>query len=703
MLRRLLPLALPCALLSLAHAQPLTTAFTFQGQLASNAAPVSGVYDLQFRLFDSATGGTQVGPTLCADNVSVTAGQVATQLDFGAQFAGAQRFLEVAVRQDTGLNCSNATGFTTLSPRQPLTATPNAVYSLNAAAASTANLATNASTLNGQPPSYYTNAANLSGSLPSADLAGTYAAQLNLSNSGNVVQGAFTGSGAGLTNVPWSGIMGAPTFVPLDPGFASDFHPGSVNLQGRSYLNALSLGNLNSSYVLEVSPGARMLAGGGDGDALRIGIGPNAMGLTTEASEAILNFDMNFRASGYSTANRGAAVRLDSRVGLPAMQFLTRPAGSTTENTAMVIDEGGRVGIPSIANSVTQFYVNNPSTTPGSHAAEFDCHGPSVAVAAYAYSTGDLSYGIVASATSTSAVAISAQTTAASGQTYAIDTLNPSTSGIAVHANASATSGGTRSLFAENSSPFGWAGYFQGPGADVVYINNTGSGRGLHVDTAADTAVFAQTTSGVAGVDGRTSRSNGYGVIGQGPGYGVYSNGNMGANGTKPFRIDHPADPEHKYLLHYATESPEVINFYRGTVTLDQRGEATVDLPPYFSRINKDPSYQLTAVGAPMPALHISSKISADALAQGSAAAPADPAPLCSFTISGGFPGGEVCWRVEALRNDRWVQAHGAPVELNKEGAEDGTYQHPDLYNQPPERATFYHEPSPAPAPSAPR
>src|SRR5262249_34559799 len=151
---------------------PLTTAFTFQGQLASNAAPVTGTYDLQFRLFDAATGGAQVGPTLCANNITVTNGQVTTQLDFGAQFAGQQRFLAISVRQHPGLTCANTTGFTPLPPRQQLTAAPNAVYSLNAAAANSATLATNSSALNGQPPSFYTNAANLTGTLPSADLSG---------------------------------------------------------------------------------------------------------------------------------------------------------------------------------------------------------------------------------------------------------------------------------------------------------------------------------------------------------------------------------------------------------------------------------------------------------------------------------------------------------------------------------------------------
>src|SRR5947208_3251311 len=95
-----LAIAAALALASLAQGQFLTTAFTFQGQLASNGAPVSGTYDFRFSLFDAVTGGTQVGLTQCADNVVVANGQVVVQLDFGSVFAGSQRFLQVETRLD---------------------------------------------------------------------------------------------------------------------------------------------------------------------------------------------------------------------------------------------------------------------------------------------------------------------------------------------------------------------------------------------------------------------------------------------------------------------------------------------------------------------------------------------------------------------------------------------------------------------------
>ena len=159
---------------------------------------------------------------------------------------------------------------------------------------------------------------------------------------------------------------------------------------------------------------------------------------------------------------------------------------------------------------------------------------------------------------------------------------------------------------------------------------------------------------------------------------------------AKGFRIDHPDDPANKYLLHYAAESPEVINFYRGTVLLDGAGEAVVELPHYFAKINRTPSYQLTAVGAPMPMLHVGEEIDEAALSAGAKAEPGEAAALCWFRIAGGAPGAKVSWEVKAVRNDRWVQQRGAPVEVEKQDLEKGTYQHPELYAQPPEKGMNY-------------
>ena len=96
--------------LSTLHAQG--TAFTYQGRLDAGVNPANGSYDLRFIVYDSSLGGSQQGPVLTNAGVSIVNGLFTSTLDFGNQFPGAGRWLEIAVR-------TNGNGaFTTLSPRQ---------------------------------------------------------------------------------------------------------------------------------------------------------------------------------------------------------------------------------------------------------------------------------------------------------------------------------------------------------------------------------------------------------------------------------------------------------------------------------------------------------------------------------------------------------------------------------------------------------
>ncbi|MBK9120327.1 MAG: hypothetical protein IPM18_12110 [Phycisphaerales bacterium] len=105
---------------------PVGRAFTYQGELAQGGVPVHGNCDFQFRLWDAAVGGLQVGAMHALDNVAVVSGRVTVLLNdadqFGASpFDGKARFLEIAVRSPSGAGV-----FTTLSPRQELTPAPYA-------------------------------------------------------------------------------------------------------------------------------------------------------------------------------------------------------------------------------------------------------------------------------------------------------------------------------------------------------------------------------------------------------------------------------------------------------------------------------------------------------------------------------------------------------------------------------------------------
>lgn len=337
-----------------------------------------------------------------------------------------------------------------------------------------------------------------------------------------------------------------------------------------------------------------------------------------------------------------------------------------------------------------------------------------------------LTYGVYGTSESPNGIGVFGRATSTSGTNYGARFEAVSTSGRGVFAYAKATSGNTYGGYFQSDSSggravFGWATASSGQAYGGTFESGSVSGRGVYGSASAATGttygvyggstspdgrgVFGTANAGFGGGNGVRGESNSpdgrgvlgyasanngtnYGIRGQSDsptGYGVYSVGAMGGSGTKSFRIDHPDDPENKYLLHYSTESPEILNAYSGTITLGDDGGATVELPHYFAKINKDPRYTLTAVGAPMPMLHVAVEIDAAALGKGAKAEPGENAPRCFFRVAGGAPGKRVSWRVEAVRNDRWVQQRGAPVEVEKEGIERGKYQHPEFYGQSPE------------------
>jgi hypothetical protein len=101
---------------------PIDTSFTYQGRLVIGGIPANGAYDFTFTLYDALNGGAQVGGTVTRSGVTVTDGLFTVQLDFGAVFDGTALYLEIGVRPGSGGT------YTTLAPRQALTATPYARY-----------------------------------------------------------------------------------------------------------------------------------------------------------------------------------------------------------------------------------------------------------------------------------------------------------------------------------------------------------------------------------------------------------------------------------------------------------------------------------------------------------------------------------------------------------------------------------------------
>ena len=250
----------------------------------------------------------------------------------------------------------------------------------------------------------------------------------------------------------------------------------------------------------------------------------------------------------------------------------------------------------------------------------------------------------------------------------------------------------------------GYGGKFGvwGFGTDGVYGN--GNANGVHGNCSASegVGVFGETSgnSGIAvsarakgfiptGLDAFASGDGAYAVHaiahGSNP-VGVYGyaqstdgsatlaglfSGNVQVSGTLSksagsFKIDHPLHPATKYLSHSFVESPDMMNVYNGNVTLDVTGTATVELPDWFEALNRDFRYQLTAIGAANPDLHVSEEIASN-----------------RFRIAGGKPGSKVSWQVTGIRQDAYANAHRIPVEETKPKAERGTYLSPELHGEP--------------------
>jgi hypothetical protein len=118
------------------HAASVSSEFTYQGRLQNGGSAANGRYDMTFRLFDGLVTGNPAGPSVTNLNLGITNGLFLARLDFGAApFNGTAYWLEISLR-------TNGTGgFTLLSPRQPLSATPYALYAPGAGAAATAAVA----------------------------------------------------------------------------------------------------------------------------------------------------------------------------------------------------------------------------------------------------------------------------------------------------------------------------------------------------------------------------------------------------------------------------------------------------------------------------------------------------------------------------------------------------------------------------------
>ena len=295
------------------HAQG--TAFTYQGQLQNNGSPANGIYDLRFAIYDSTNSpGTLVGGPITNAATGVTNGLFTVTLDFGNQFPGVARWLEIAVRTN-GLN-----NFTTLMPRQQLTPAPYAIY---APTAGTAALASSVA------------AANITGTFAVAQLPG----ELVTNNSTNVtLSGAFSGNGGGLTN------LGAQTFTELSVQ--------SLNLNGN---------NSNSANTVQIWDQQRIQWGGI----------PSVGGLTSSLADVFMN-------AKHGGVNNGSELQWDFNmsslnIGPGGWQQEGRVAGGAVTSFYTARNGSASSGTPFISSHLRSWafewygLLNGDSSTTGIH------------------------------------------------------------------------------------------------------------------------------------------------------------------------------------------------------------------------------------------------------------------------------------------------------------------------------------------------
>ncbi len=141
------------------------------------------------------------------------------------------------------------------------------------------------------------------------------------------------------------------------------------------------------------------------------------------------------------------------------------------------------------------------------------------------------------------------------------------------------------------------------------------------------------------------------------------------AKSAGSFKIDHPLDPENKYLSHSFVESPDMMNVYNGNVVTDADGYATVELPEWFEILNRDFRYQLTVIDDANSDTFVLTKV-VERIANN------------QFKIRTSSPNTEVSWLVTGIRQDPYAEANRIQVEEMKPAELRGLYRHPGLYGR---------------------
>lgn len=222
----------------------------------------------------------------------------------------------------------------------------------------------------------------------------------------------------------------------------------------------------------------------------------------------------------------------------------------------------------------------------------------------------------------------------------------------------------------------------------ISAINSTTDGAGRFSNVTGIIASLGTSNNGIYASTASSTNTSGAAVYGDNGAsntvsYAGFFNGRTAVNGSLSvlgalskssgtFKIDHPLDPENKYLYHSFVESPDMMNIYNGIAVADEHGEALVLMPEWFEALNMEFRYQLTCVGGYAP-VYIAEKLQDN-----------------KFKIAGATKGLEISWQVTGIRHDAYAEKNRIQVEVEKSETEKGTYLHPEVFGKPADKGIYY-------------
>lgn len=665
---------------AVARGESSDTSISYQGQVRQAGQPVDGPVDFRYRLYDASESGSQVGPTVAVNGVGVADGLFTVQLDFGPESyaTDSTRWLEIDIRSPAGSG-----NFVTLVPRQPLTAVPVSLSTRGLDVDVSGNVGIGTS--NPEARLDVLGTARMTGfQLLTPGVVEGSVLTADANGNGNWLPPACitlpctasTGAGGcalSITNTsPGNAICGHAT---AGAGNNYGVYGTAGSLTGAGVAGSAVTGVLGTSSAANGTG----IAGSASGTTDAWGVS----GETATGQAVIGRAGTGLPGGGFAG---GTGVLGFSNVaggfGMWAESADAGGIGLLATNTSSV---GAGVGLRSYSSS---------NTGVGAHGLNVAPSGNTLGVWGETYSTSGI--GVYGSGTATSGNSNGVWGHSLSPSGTGVIGANVAGSGLAagVHGFSSSTTGGAGvvgSNFMPSGQTYGVYGETYSTSGFGVYGTNSGSlGVGVYGYSPLSTGVVGVSDgTGGIGVYGGADAASGttyaiYGSAVSSTGYAGYFNGRVNVNGDLDvagnlskgggtFKIDHPLDPENKYLYHSFVESPDMKNIYDGLATTDAQGYATVTMPEWFDALNRDFRYQLTVIDSANSDDFVQAKVVRELSGN-------------QFTVRTSRPHVTVSWQVTGIRQDAFANAHRVQVEVDKSQDERGRYLYPTEHGQPIDR-----------------